>query len=512
MTPLDLSNPSSLMLAIVPELVLMGGAMLLLLWAGWKRDSESHQRNIGAASLVVVALTIGAVIWSANRFTAVVPGGPVTIDTFRWAMDIVILLGAGLTVALSMDDNRREMVHAPETHILVLLASSGMMLLAAATDMMIIFLGIELMSISVYALAGVNRRSARGAEGALKYFLLGAFATAFLLYGIALIYGATGSTNIDRIAQTIWTLGITSSPLLIVGLAMLVIGFGFKVAVVPFHMWAPDVYDGAPSAITAYMAATVKAAAFATFIRVWLQAFPGLGPEWYKAVYGVAIASMIAGNAIGLVQKNFKRMLAYSSIGHAGYLLVLIAAGTEEATSALVFYLLAYSLATFGAFAAIVSLAQPGKGTVMIDELSGLWKRRPWLALGLGVMMLSLMGFPFFGGAGFFAKWYVLQVALHAPVPQTMLAIFIMLTSVLSAGYYLHVVMVMFMKPAADGLVAEPAPAGAMTRAVLVATVVLTFLIGLAPDMLVQWTGRSRIAVPASTRTGMAAPQAAISR
>src|SRR5262249_16698905 len=172
----------------------------------------------------------------------------------------------------------------------------------------------------------------------------------------------------------------------------------------------------------------------------------------------------------------------YSSIGHAGYLLVLIAAGTEEATSALVFYLLVYSLATFGAFAAIVSLAQPGKGTVMIDELSGLWKRRPWIALGLGVMMLSLLGFPFFGGPGFFAKVYVLQVALHAPVPQTMLAVFIVLTSVLSAGYYLHVVMVMFMKPSPEGAVVPPR-AGAMTRSVLVATVILTFLLGLAPDM-----------------------------
>lgn len=496
MTPLDLSNPSSLMLAILPELVLMGGSMLILLWAGWRKDSDAHQRAIGAASLALVGLTIAAVIWSYGRYTANV-GGPVTIDNFRWGMDIVILVGTALTIALSMDDNRREAVHAPETHVLVLLASSGMMLLAAATDMMIIFIGIEIMSISVYALAGVNRRSARGAEGALKYFLLGAFATAFLLYGMALIYGATGSTNIDQISRTVSSLGLASSPILLVGLAMLVIGFGFKIAVAPFHMWAPDVYDGSPSAITAYMAATVKAAAFATFIRVWLQAFPGLGPEWYRAIYGLAIASMVAGNAIGLVQKNLKRMLAYSSIGHAGYLLVLIAAGTQEATSALVFYLLAYSLATFGAFAAIVTLAQPGKGTVMIDELSGLWTRRPWLALGMGVMMLSLLGFPFFGGAGFFAKWYVLQVALHAPVPQTILAIAIVLTSVLSAGYYLHVVMVMFMKPASDaGLVAEPPRAGAMTTAVLVTTVVLTLLIGLAPEMLVRWTGNSRIAMP----------------
>ena len=504
MTPLDLSNPTSLMLAILPELVLMGGAMVILLWAGWRRETDAHQRSIGTASLVLVALTIGAVIWTMGQYKSVVAGGPVTIDNFRWAMDIVILLGAGLTIALGMDDNRREAVPAPETHVLVLLASAGMMLLAAATDMIIIFLGIELMSISVYALAGVNRRSARGAEGALKYFLLGAFATAFLLYGIALVYGATGSTNVDRIAQTVWTLGLSSSPILMVGVAMLVIGFGFKVAVVPFHMRAPDVYDGSPSYITAYKAATVKAAAFATFIRVWLQAFPGLGPEWYHAIYGIAIASMIAGNAIGLVQKNLKRMLAYSSIGHAGYLLVLIATGTNESTSAMVFYLLAYSLATFGAFAGIVALSQPGRGTVMIDELSGLWKRRPWLALGMGVMMLSLMGFPFFGGAGFFAKWYVLQAALQAPVPQTMLAIFIVLTSVLSAGYYLRVVMVMFFTPPSDAvLAAEPPRAGGMTRGVLVATVVLTLLLGIAPDALVRLTGQSRIA-PGPVQMGVA--------
>src|SRR5687768_10145741 len=171
MTPLDLSNPTSLLLAIIPELVLMGGAMLILLWAGWRRESEEHQRSIGMASLALVAVTIGVVIWNITRNQTVVAGGPVTIDNFRWAMDLVILLGAGLTIALGMDDNRREAVHAPETHVLVLLASSGMMLLTAATDMIIVFLGIELMSISVYALAGVNRRSARGAEGALKYFL-----------------------------------------------------------------------------------------------------------------------------------------------------------------------------------------------------------------------------------------------------------------------------------------------------------------------------------------------------
>ena len=198
MNTLDLTKPSQLMMALTPELVLMGGAMLILLWAGWKRESDEHQRDVGWASLVLVATTAVAVFWSSRQF-APSTNGPIAIDNFRWMMDVVILLGTGLTIALAMDENRRERILSPESHVLVLFASSGMMLLAAATDLMIVFLGIELMSISVYALAGINRRSARGAEGALKYFLLGAFATAFLLYGIALVYGATGSTNIQRI-------------------------------------------------------------------------------------------------------------------------------------------------------------------------------------------------------------------------------------------------------------------------------------------------------------------------
>jgi len=507
MTPLDLALPSQLMLALVPEIVLIGGAMLILLWAGWKRESDNHQRVIGWASLALVVVTTAAVVWSYRRF-APSTAGPIAIDNFRWMIDIIILVGTGLTIALAMDENRRERIHAAESHVLILFASSGMMLLAAATDLMIVFLGIELMSISVYALAGINRRSARGAEGALKYFLLGAFATAFLLYGIALVYGATGSTNVQQIAGTIGTLGLTSSPLLIVGLAMLVIGFGFKIAAVPFHMWAPDVYDGSPSAITAYMAATVKAAAFAAFIRVWLQGFPAMGWEWYPSVFGISIASMIAGNVIGLAQKSLKRMLAYSSIGHAGYLLVLMAGGTAEATSALVFYLIAYTLATFGAFAGIVSLSQPGRGTVMINELSGLWSRRPWLALGMGVMMMALLGFPIFGGAGFLAKWYVLQVALHAPVKQMTLAVVLVLTTVVSAGYYLNVVMVMFMRqPADDPSVSEPPASGGMTRSVMFATAVLLLLIGLAPDSLVTLTRSIRVETGRSRpRMGVATP------
>jgi NADH-quinone oxidoreductase subunit N len=255
-TTLDVTIPSQLTLALVPDLVLMGGAMILLLVAAWRRDSHEHQRTVGMAAIVLCGITMLLALNWANRYTAT--PGPISIDNFRWLMDIIILLGTVFAIALSMDDNMRSGITAAESHVLILLASSGMMLLAAARDLMIVFLGIELMSISVYALAGMNRRSGRSAEGALKYFLLGAFSTAFLLYGIALVYGATGSTNLSVIAGRTTMFNLVGSPLLVAGIALMLVGFGFKVATVPFHMWAPDVYDGSPSPITAYMAATAR--------------------------------------------------------------------------------------------------------------------------------------------------------------------------------------------------------------------------------------------------------------
>ena len=512
-TTIDLTVPVQLTLALIPDLVLMGGAMVLLLWASLRPDSQEHQRTIGMASIILCGVTaILALTWS-GRYTA--GPGPIAVDNFRWLIDVVVLLGTIFTIALSMDDNMRTGIAFAESHVLILLATSGMMLLAAARDLMIVFLGIELMSISVYALAGLNRRSERSAEGALKYFLLGAFSTAFLLYGIALVYGATGTTNLTLIGGRIAIFGLASSPLLIIGIALLLIGFGFKVATVPFHMWAPDVYDGAPSAITAYMAATVKAAAFAAFLRVWLEAFNFSFTSWHTGVVILAVATMIMGNAIGLVQRNLKRMLAYSSIGHAGYLLVAIAAGTAQGSSAMVFYLFIYTLATFGAFAVVIVLQREGRGTVMLDELAGLWSVRPWLAAMMAVLMLALMGFPIFGGAGFYAKWYVLQAALQAPVKQTALAVVLVLTTVISAGYYLYVLVLMFMRPRLDGVPA-PERAGGMTRMVLGISVVLLLLLGFAPEGLVRIarTGRPRMEVAPSVinlppRPAAVAPQGA---
>ena len=492
---LDLSRPLQLTAALTPDLVLIVGAMILVVAAAWKPDSRTHQRVIGWASILVALLTLAAVIYFLLSGYGAGPG-PIAVDNYRWMVDVVILLGTLLTLMLLIDDNDRERITAPETHVLVLLASSGMMLLAAARDLMIVFLGIELMSISVYALAGINRRSIRSAEGALKYFLLGAFSTAFLLYGIALVYGATGATNFEQIGARALADGggIAGGPLFVTGIALLLVGFGFKVATVPFHMWAPDVYDGAPAPVTGYMAATVKTAAFAAFLRAWLEAFPAAFNAWHPAVVGIAIATMVLGNAIGLWQQNIKRMLAYSSIGHAGYLLVALAAGTTQGASALIFYLLVYTLATFGCFAVVSSMTRTGAGTVRLDELAGLWSVRPWTAFAMAVLMLALLGFPIFGGAGFFAKWYVIQAALQSPAPQTLLVVVLVLTTVVSAGYYLYVIMVMFMRPRIEGLTLPPR-SGGLTRFVLVATVLLLLVLGVVPDYVVRltWAGRPQL-------------------
>ncbi|HJP60545.1 MAG TPA: NADH-quinone oxidoreductase subunit N [Gemmatimonadaceae bacterium] len=485
----DLSQPAQLSSALGPDLILMGGAMLLLLWAGWKRETNEHQRSVGILSIALCVITMFVVGYYAYEgYTAT--NGVIAVDNFRWAADEIFLIATVGTIAMSLDYNEREGITAGETHVLLLFATSGMMILAAARDLIIVFLGIELMSIAIYVLVGMNRRRERSAEGAIKYFLLGAFSTAFLLYGIALVYGATGATNFVGIKSSIARFDLAHNGLLLVGLSLLLVGFGFKVAAAPFHMWAPDVYEGAPTPITAYMAAAVKAAAFAAFFRLWLEAFPTLLAEWHQAVWWLAVITMVVGNVVALAQRNIKRLLAYSSIAHAGYILVALVAGTVLGSSAFMFYLFAYTLATLGAFAVIVALGRSGEDNMTVEEYSGLWGVRPGLAVAMSVFMLALLGFPIFGGIGFFAKWYVLQAALQAPYPQTRLAIWLVVTSVVSAGYYLYVVMVMFMKPRASAAVLPDRP-GAWTRSVVWASVIIILVFGLFPDAVVSFTQRS---------------------
>ncbi len=494
----DLHNPAQLMAALGPDIVLVVGAIALMLWAAWRPDGPRHQRAVGIASLWVVGATIAAVLYYARAHYTAGPG-VIAVDSFRWTADLIFLGAAFCTIAMSVDYNDRQGIGAAESHVLVLFAASGMMLMAAARDLMIVFLGIELMSIAAYVLAGLNRRSARSAEAALKYFLLGAFSTGFLLYGIALIYGATGTVNLAEIGERIHTYNLAPTPLVTVGTALLLVGFGFKIAAVPFHMWAPDVYEGSPTPITAFMAAGVKAAAFAAFLRVWVEALPEVVYQWHAGVWALAVVTMVVGNVVALAQQNIKRMLAYSSIAQAGYVLVAVAAGSALGTSAFLFFLAAYTLSTMGAFAVIVALGDDGETRLNISDLAGLWFSRPWLAVGMAVCMLGLLGFPIFGGLGFVAKWYMIETALKAeylgrPMPQVHLAVTIVLTSVISAGYYLRVVTTMFMQPQRpDGgasALAAPKP-GRLTALVVGANVVLLLALGLLPGYLISWTGRS---------------------
>lgn len=495
----DLSLSSNLTSALIPDITLMAGAMVLLLAAAWGPDSRERQRSVGTAAIGLCVIVLGTVVFfMARGYTATT--GMVAVDNFRWVADIVFLLATIGTIALSMDYNEREGITAADTHVLVLFATGGMMILAAARDLTLVFLGIELMSVAVYILAGVNRRSGRSAEAALKYFLLGSFSTGFLLYGIALVYGATASTNLQVIGARVQELSLGNSPMLLIGIGLLLVGFGFKVAAAPFHMWAPDVYEGAPTPITAYMAAAVKAAAFTAFLRLWQESFAAVFSQWHSPVLWLAVITMVAGNLIALAQRNIKRMLAYSSIAHAGYILVAVSVGAATANSAFLFYIFAYTVATFGAFGVVVALGSAGESHLEIDDYSGLWSVRPWLAAAMAIFMLALLGFPIFGGIGFFAKWYILQAALQARNPQTTLAIVLVLTSVVSAGYYLYVVVVMFMRPRREGA-AAPAASSRLTRWVIGTAAATILILGVFPNAVVALT---RSSLPAAASAPLA--------
>ncbi|MGI8509619.1 MAG: NADH-quinone oxidoreductase subunit N [Gemmatimonadaceae bacterium] len=497
----DLSVPMQLIAALTPDIVVMVGAMVLMLMSAWGPETVERQRAVGTAGIGVCVVSAATIIYfMASGATA--GSGVIAVDNFRCIADLVFLAATAGTLALMLDYNSREEILPGEAHVLVLFATSGMMILAGARDLIIVFLGIELMSIAAYVLTGMNRRSAKSAEGAIKYFLLGAFSTAFLLYGIALVYGATGTTNLELIGARIAEHHVMSRALLLTGISLMLIGFSFKVAAAPFHQWAPDAYEGAPTPITAYMAAAVKAAAFAAFFRVWVEAFPNAFFAWHNPVWWLAAITMVAGNVIALKERNIKRMLAYSSIAHAGYIMVAVTVGGALASSAFLFYVVAYTLATFGAFGVIVALGEAGEPNLNVEDYAGLWASRPWLSVAMAVFMLALLGFPIFGGAGFFAKWYIIQAALQSAAPQSRLAVILVIASVVSAGYYMNVVMVMFMKSRPEGTrPTSISRVGVPTRWVIGVAAVVLLVLGVLPNALVTATRRASVA-------GAAPPQA----
>lgn len=500
---LDFESGRDLALGLLPELILTLWALLLTLHAAWRHKDPGAQRETGWLALIGVVLAIGATIWL-WRAGAHIDGlaTVVAVDQFRWAVTLIILVGVGLTEILAIGYLDREGIDVPEYHVMVLFAAIGMLFMVSGADLLVIFLGLETMSVAVYVLAGINRRSAYSAEAALKYFLLGAFASAFLLYGIALLYGATATTKLEMMGVQLAHLAGTVGLLITAGIAMLFVGFGFKVAAVPFHMWAPDVYDGAPTPVTALMAATVKTAAFGAFARVLLQ---GLGAEqasWGPIIWWLATATMVVGNLVALAQRSLKRMLAYSSVAHAGYLLAALVTGAVAGAGAFIYYLMFYTLATVAAFAVLVARGRGGERDVTTDDLSGLSESDPVLAFIMAVSMLSLLGFP--GTAGFIGKWYILATVTGGG--YTTIAVVLVLTSVVSAGYYLPVIMAMYMKPRLhEQSHAETILPRAM-RGALVAAVLATLFFGIWPGNALRVAHRASTSFLTQRATTVATP------
>lgn len=502
----DVMSAGAVMRALIPEALLSIGALVLLLASVWKPQNnvsgaaEGGERTsvlsrFGIVWCLLVALSV-FIAWGDGSSASI--DGRIASDGFRWSMDLIILLGTTATLMLLEAEHHRSAAYGPEVPALILLSACGMMILAGARDLMFIFIGFELMSLAVYVMAGINRRSARSAEAAMKYFILGAISSAFLLYGMALLYGATGSTRLADIAQ--WTASHPAlTPLFMAGLGFLLVGMAFKIGAAPFHMWTPDVYDGAPLPVTAFMSATVKAAAFAMLARIMLEAFNGALPRWHDAMWWLSVATMVVGNIFALSQRNLVRMLAYSSIAHAGYLLIAIVSGTPAGLEALVFYLVAYTLAVMGAFAVLITINGGRDKAPTVDDIAGLWLVRPWLAIGMTVFLLSFMGMPILGGMGFFAKWYLLQVSLQAPAPQTILAVLLVLTSAVSAAYYLSVVAAMFMRARPQ---AQPVPTTTpLNRSLITVAAVLLLVFGLYPSpvMRIAKQATSTVVAPLSS-------------
>lgn len=472
---LDFSSPLHYLLALLPESVVATAALVALTAGVFAHPEEAGPRRARGVALGGIALAAAANAWLA-RTGGGEPAGMVALDGFRTASNFLFLAATLLALLFARDWLRRERQETTEFYALVLLATTGMMVLAAARDLILLFMGLELMSIAIYVLTAMNRRDPRSAEAGLKYFLVGAFASAFLLYGIALLFGATGSTNVALVASEV-SRGVADGNLLLTaGVALLVIGFGFKISAVPFHMWTPDAYEGAPTPVTGYMAAGVKAAAFLALLRVVTVGLAPAAPVWGELLWWLALLTMIVPNLVALAQESVKRMLAYSSVAHAGYLLVGVVAGNVLGRAASLYYLAVYAAMTLGAFAVTYVVAGAGDRRDRLPDWRGLGWRRPVLAAAMVLFLLSLAGFPPTGG--FVGKLFLLRAALDAG--EVTLSVTLVLASFVSYYYYLRVVWKMYFEEAPEELPA-PAPSGRGFRLATALSALAVLATGLLP-------------------------------
>jgi NADH-quinone oxidoreductase subunit N len=467
------------MAATIPIVIVVLSAVAAMLAEAFRHPGE----HMPIAGLGLIGLA-GAVVASCFLWnTDATSFGVVRADNFALFINIILCIIGILTMVFSNDVVEREDLPPGEYYALTLFGISGMMLMAAATDLLVIFLALEVLSLSVYVLTALRRASLAGAEAAFKYFLLGAFSSAFFLYGIAFAFTIAGSTRLDAVATAVASGPSTTLALLAVGL--LAVGFAFKVSAVPFHMWTPDAYEGAPTIVTAFMSTGVKAAAFGAFVRVFLSTLQPLQGQWIPVLSVVAAATMIVGTVVGVLQSNIKRMLAYSSIAHAGYLLLGIVAANSAGKAAVLFYLLAYAVANIGALGIVALLGTAEHQHDQLRDFAGLWKTRPGLAGLMTVFLLSLGGFP--PTAGFIGKWYIFSAAVQEG--HYTLAIIGVLSSVVSVFFYLRIVVMMYMTEETGGAlrpaVSLPSMAG------LTAAMIVTFYLGVLPTKVIDYALQS---------------------
>ncbi|MEZ5873752.1 MAG: NADH-quinone oxidoreductase subunit NuoN [Hyphomicrobiales bacterium] len=433
---------------ILPELILAVGAMALLMLGVATRQ----ERGELVLWLAVILIAVAGIVVATGEGTERLFSGSFIVDPFGRAVKLLTLIGAGAALVLSVDYWRKAGGLKFEYPILVLFATTGMLMMISAYDLIALYVGLELQSLALYVVAAFRRDSERSAEAGLKYFVLGALASGMLLYGASLVYGFTGSTEFSQIAAAVQPSGANLG--LIFGLVFMMVGFAFKISAVPFHMWTPDVYEGAPTPVTAFFAAAPKLAAMALTVRVVISAFPAVTVEWRQIVVFLAIASMALGSFAAIGQTNIKRLMAYSSIGHMGYALVGLAAGTAAGVQGVIIYLAIYLAMTLGTFACILAMRRDGKMIEEIDQLSGLSRTSPMMALMLAILMFSLAGIPPL--AGFFAKFYVFLAAIEAGLYS--LAVIGVLLSVVGAYYYLRIVKIMYFDDPAERFEPMQAP------------------------------------------------------
>ena len=464
-------------LITLPVMVLAVWSLLVLLADLWMPESRKYLTAVLAAAGLVISMACAVTQWgkSGTAFQ-----GMLVLDGFSLTLSILFLASGLAAVALARDYLKRNDAERGEYYTLLLLSICGMMLMASANDLIIVFLGLELLSIPLYVLAGFFRPNLASEEAALKYFLLGAFSSAFLLFGIAWIYGATGHTSFQGIADALQNRTAHTS-LMLAGGGFILVGMGFKVGAFPFHAWVPDTYQGSPSSVSAFMSVATKAAGFAGLLRIFTLLFRDQAPVISVILWVLAAASMIYGNVTAISQKNIKRMLAYSSIANAGYILMAFVpfggAAVLDALSSAVFYLLAYALTSFAAWAVIIAIEPAGSEGLSLEDLSGLGKTHPWLALALLISMLSFTGLPV--TMGFWGKFYLFKTAVDGHYAE--LALIGLLTSLVSAYYYLRVVMYAWFKPGEP--VAQP---GWLASAIAVTMSAGVLVLSLFPNPVLQ--------------------------